>query len=481
MAEARAQNSYRVTERLESGGMAEVFRGESTSMAGFKKLVAIKRVLPHLASNEKFIRMFLDEARLSARLSHANIVQVFDIGRVEGTYFIVMEFIDGINLKGVIEYLRSRKETVSLALAVHICVKVCEGLFYAHELTETDGRTLGIVHRDISPPNVLISRRGEVKIVDFGLAKAAHSVEKTEPGVVKGKFSYLAPETASGQEADAQADLYAVGIMLWEMLAGRKLFQGETDFATVKMVQQSQVPPLREFNKDVPEDLLPILEKALARDKRARYRTAQEMGDALQRFLALNRMFATASELGDLVSRALEEKARAARSSGRNDAGEIDKIIQEMLGKFTSIDDTSMGGVGPSELLGASMEGARPLDADNFVDVNNWASDLVTEGRAGRATGGAMPALERPSIPLGLADELEGPDLGASGVGTQKLGNEKPNPPPTSLVHASGRGAFSQLAPPPPPPPKKFPVLVVVAVLGVLAAAAAGLHFAGVF
>lgn len=303
MAEARAQNSYRVSERLESGGMAEVFRGESTSVAGFKKQVAIKRVLPHLASNEKFIKMFLDEARLSARLSHANIVQVFDIGRVEGTYFIVMEYIDGVNLKGVVEYLRTRNEPMSVALAVHITVKVCEGLHYAHELTDSDGQPLHIVHRDISPPNVLISKRGEVKIVDFGLAKAAHSVEKTEPGVVKGKFSYLAPETAQGQEADAQADIYAVGIMLWEMLAGRKLFQGETDYQTVRMVQQSQVPSLRGINPSVPEGLERILMKALARDKAQRYRNAQHMGVELERFLAENRMFASAFDLGELVGR----------------------------------------------------------------------------------------------------------------------------------------------------------------------------------
>jgi serine/threonine protein kinase len=190
MAEARAQNTYRVTDRLEAGGMAEVFRGESTSVAGFKKQVAIKRVLSHLASNEKFIRMFLDEARLSARLTHTNIVQVFDIGHVENTYFIVMEFIDGVNLKHVIEHLRARKHPFPCNVAVHITAKVCEGLFYAHEITDSDGKLLGTSSTATSPPQrAHLARSGEVKIVDFGLAKAAVSVEKTEPGVVKGKFS----------------------------------------------------------------------------------------------------------------------------------------------------------------------------------------------------------------------------------------------------------------------------------------------------
>ncbi len=481
MAEARAQSSYRVTQRLESGGMAEVFRGEATSVAGFKKQVAIKRVLPHLASNEKFIKMFLDEARLSARLSHANIVQVFDIGRVEGTYFIVMEYIDGVNLKAVVEYLRARSEPVSVALAVHVTVKVCEGLHYAHELTDTDGHPLHIVHRDISPPNVLISKRGEVKIVDFGLAKAAHSVEKTEPGVVKGKFSYLAPETALGQEADSQADIYAVGIMLWEMLAGRKLYQGETDYQTVQMVQRSQVPSLRDLNPDVPEALERILMKALAREKAQRYRTAQHMGVELERFLAQNRMFASAFDLGELVGRVAEEKARSARVEGQQGSGEIDKLIQEELVKFTSLDEQSVAGKG---LAPEADAGARPLDADNFVDPSQWADDFASDIPAS-PRGGDNPAAprERLSVPVSLADELEGDDGPVAPVPTPAApaaDTHKPNPPPTSLVHGQGRaGSFAQLAPPP-KPPKSFPVGIVAAVVVLLAAAAGGLYFAGI-
>ena len=474
--EARAQSSYRVTERLESGGMAEVFRGEATSVAGFKKQVAIKRVLPHLASNEKFIRMFLDEARLSARLSHANIVQVFDIGRVENTYFIVMEFIDGVNLKHLVENLRNKRQAFPMALACHIAIKVCEGLQYAHHLHDSDNQDLHIVHRDISPPNVLISRQGEVKIVDFGLAKAAHSVEKTEPGVVKGKFSYLAPETAQGQEADAQADIYAVGIMLWEMLAGRKLFQGETDYQTVRMVQQSQVPSLRGINPSVPEGLERILMKALAREKAQRYRNAQHMGVELERFLAENRMFASAFDLGELVGRVAEERARSARSDGKQGVGEIDKLIQEELVKFTSLDEQSMAGQG---LAPEPAAGARPLDADNFVDPSSWADDLVGDPLAARLPGDVAPVGARPSaIPVSLADELEGDD-GPIPPAPAPPG-DKPNPPPTSLVHGQGRaGTFAQLAPPP-PPPKGFPVGAVVGVLVLLAAVAGGLYFAGV-
>src|SRR6266513_2654846 len=187
---------YTITERLDHGGMAEVFRGVSESMEGVKKSVAIKRILPNLTKNQKFISMFLDEARLSLFLQHANIVQVFDISRTpDNAYFLVMEYVDGCNLKSL------------------------------------------IVHRDISPPNILLSKNGEIKLVDFGLAKANSQIESTDPGVVKGKFSYLSPEAASGLEVDSRADVFAVGIILWELFTGRRLFYGDTDYQTVELVR----------------------------------------------------------------------------------------------------------------------------------------------------------------------------------------------------------------------------------------------------
>ncbi|MBP6832127.1 MAG: serine/threonine protein kinase [Deltaproteobacteria bacterium] len=485
--EARAQSSYRVTERLESGGMAEVFRGEATSVAGFKKQVAIKRVLPHLASNEKFIRMFLDEARLSARLSHANIVQVFDIGRVENTYFIVMEFIDGVNLKHLIENLRNKRQAFPMALACHIAIKVCEGLQYAHHLHDSDNQDLHIVHRDISPPNVLISRQGEVKIVDFGLAKAAHSVEKTEPGVVKGKFSYLAPETAMGQEADAQADIFAVGIMLWEMLAGRKLFQGETDYQTVKMVQQAVVPSLRSINPAVPEELENILAVALAKDKRVRYADAAAFSDELLNFIFGNKMRVGAQDLARVVNEAVAERKGAATLT-RKDGSVIDQLIQEELLRFTSLDDphspspaakTGTAGSNPN------AEGARPLDAGDFENVGEWASDLLDDGRPSRAgiawespLDGVSASVSTP--PGNLADELEG-DAPDSPVSDRPPTPKPPLTQPTSLVRSQ---SYAPLGQPPPTTTegKRFPaaLLAVVAAL-LLVGVGVGLYVKGVF
>src|SRR6476620_11829824 len=241
---ADSAQRYRVIEKLESGGMAEVFRAESAGLEGFKKQVAIKRVLPHLSEKKKFISMFLDEARLSAHLSHSNCVQVFDIGVADNADFIVMEYVDGSDLKAILETLKKRGRELPVEEAVFISIKICEGLCYAHELADSEGRQFGVVHRDVSPPNVLITKHGEIKIVDFGLAKASSQLERSEPGIIKGKFSYLAPEAARGQEVDARADIFAIGIMLWELLAGRRLFLGKTDLETVQMVQRSIVPPI---------------------------------------------------------------------------------------------------------------------------------------------------------------------------------------------------------------------------------------------
>src|SRR5690606_10863863 len=205
---------YRPLFKLDAGGMAEVYVAEAESMAGFKKKVAIKRVLPSLLKEERFLRMFLDEARLSLRFNHANIVTVFDIGKSASTYFIVMEYVEGTNLKFILQYLARRRRPMPVHHAVWLLNEILKGLDYAHNLRDSDtGREIGIVHRDISPPNILVSWNGEVKLTDFGLAKASTQLESTDPGVVKGKFAYLSPEAAEGREVDRRADLFAVGIL----------------------------------------------------------------------------------------------------------------------------------------------------------------------------------------------------------------------------------------------------------------------------
>src|SRR4051812_4576583 len=219
---------YKVLERLGGGGQAEVFRGISESIQGFKKSVAIKRVLPNLTSNQQFVAMFLDEARLSLFLQHANVVQVFDVSKADdGTYFLVMEFVDGCDLKALMAHQLAR-HIRDIGLAIYVVIEASRGLQYAHSLEHPyTGAPLGIVHRDVSPPNIMLSKNGEVKVVDFGLAKADSQLESTDQGVIKGKFSYLAPEAARGEDVDARADIFALGTITWEMLAGRRLFVGD--------------------------------------------------------------------------------------------------------------------------------------------------------------------------------------------------------------------------------------------------------------
>ncbi len=395
------QQRYRVLERIAAGGMAEVFRAESAGLEGFKKKVAIKRVLPHLAGKTEFIGMFLDEARLSAHLGHSNCVQVFDIGQGDNTFFIVMELVDGADLKGVISHRRDRGQVLPVEEAVLICVRICEGLTYAHELKDDKGQPLNIVHRDMSPPNVLITRHGEVKIADFGLAKANSQLEESQPGIIKGKFGYLSPEAAQGHPVDHRTDIFAVGIILWEMLAGRRLFQGQTDLETVKQVQRADVPDIRTVNPKVPESVVQVLNKALAGDPNQRYRTARALGDDLNQVLFRLPRAVSSFDIAQLVlpveaAREAEKKRKASQGSL------IGSLIDQALFEFTSIDEEGRSA--------ASGESASPLDVHSFVgDLPGAESDepLDWGNSLGLSTAPSSPMNELERIEVGNLSALE--------------------------------------------------------------------------
>jgi serine/threonine protein kinase len=377
------QQRYRVLKRLASGGMAEVFVAESAGIEGFKKQVAIKRVLPQLSKKEQFIAMFLDEARLSAHLSHSNVVSVFDIGVGDGSYFIVMEYVDGADLKAVIEHQKKIGRRVPVEAAVYVCMKICQGLAYAHELRTTEGKPLQVIHRDITPANVLITRYGEVKIVDFGLAKASSQLAESDAGIIKGKFGYLAPETVLEMPADQRVDIFAVGIILWEMLAGRRLFLGETDFQTVRLVRDAVIPQLSRINEAVPADLEKILNRALARDRDGRYLNARDLGRDLTRFLYRYGRPVGDDDVADLVRGAL------AVLPGQQVDGS--KMIAELI-DLAMLEFKSLAKE-PSSLVPHSS-----LIADE-ISLAPVSSD-----------GDAKPADDDGFTLGGLADELEGPD-----------------------------------------------------------------------
>jgi serine/threonine-protein kinase len=492
---SESQQRYRVVEKLESGGMAEVFRAESEGLQGFKKQVAIKRVLPHLSEKKKFISMFLDEARLSAQLSHSNCVQVFDIGVGDNAYFIVMEFVDGANLKAIAESLKKQGRDFPVSSAAFIAHEICKGLAYAHEMTDPNGVPLRIVHRDMSPPNVLLTKFGEIKIVDFGLAKANSQLEKSEPGIIKGKFSYLSPEAAMGQEVDSRTDIFAVGIILWELLAGQRLFLGETDFQTVKKVQQAVVPPIAQINKKVPPELERIVAKSLARDPSQRYATARELGVDLSKFMFSFGQPVSTFDIASLVGLAVKEKrVRAPQGSI------IDKLIEEALLEFTSLTDESTG-QGPRPAAKKAPGGMGALGPDKFVDPTNWANEISLDLGAGRADDSIRASLPPEVFQAGNLSALEddvpspqGPPMAPpSPAHMQQMPQPVHTPPPPPISNSPISAPVSSprtSAPPPmmpmpmsmtasvPPRPQKRPgngaaVGVVVALFAVAAFAAA--------
>ncbi len=493
------EQRYRVVERLEAGGMAEVFKGESLSVQGFKKQVAIKRVLPHLAQNKNFISMFLDEARLGARLTHANIVTVFDIGAADNTFFIVMEFVDGCNLKTIIETYRQAGRRLGVKESLFISMQALNGLSFAHELTDDEGKDLHIVHRDISPPNILLSKRGEVKVTDFGLAKATTQLEKTDPGVVKGKFSYLSPEAALGQPVDARTDVFALGIVLWEMLAGRRLFLGETDFQTVKLVQQAQIPSLSRINPEVDTELEKVIGGALTQDTKSRYQSAREFQDAVAGYLFSRKLKVTAFDVATLVKSALEQKAQLKKGAeSPQQQSIIDRLIQEELLRFTSLDDMS----DPFAQSGASPDSddaSKPLDAGLFENPADWFrddKDVQTGATAARGSTSSSPGwresgLEQDEPPPARNATPTGGIARALGPASSETRTSAPpgrtsappgrtSAPPQQSGVTAPRKAQTQVSPPttsePEPEPKKssaalYVVIALVVVLGAGAAA----------
>jgi serine/threonine protein kinase len=276
---------YLLLDRINIGGMAEVWRGKTFGAGGFERLVAIKRILPNIAEDEEFIAMFIDEAKISVQLAHANVAQIYELGQISNSYFIAMEYIPGKDMRAIFDRCRKKGEPAPIPLVAYCVAKMCEGLDYAHRKKDQMGRDLNIVHRDISPQNILISFEGEVKVIDFGIAKAAGKATKTQAGILKGKFGYMSPEQIRGLPLDRRSDVFAIGVCLYEMLTGERLFVGDSDFSVLEKVRKADVAPPSTYNRKIPEQLEKIVLQALARDVDERYQYASELGDDLQRFL----------------------------------------------------------------------------------------------------------------------------------------------------------------------------------------------------
>ncbi|MEW5848518.1 MAG: serine/threonine-protein kinase [Myxococcota bacterium] len=272
---------YELLHRLAVGGMAEIFRARSNALGGVIRTCVIKRILPELCENRQFVSMFIDEARILIGLHHENIVRLYDFGQVDGSYYMALEFVSGCDLVAVLERIYRNGQGMHPLAAAWVGRGLCEGLHHAHIQQDAAGRPLGIVHRDVSPHNVLLSWEGDVKVTDFGIAQAKHKLTLTTPGTVMGKFAYMAPEQAAGTKVDARADVFAVGVVLHEALAGQRLFAGSTPIETIGKLMHQQVQPPSTVKPGIPRELDQVVMRALEKDPAARFQSAEEMGAAL--------------------------------------------------------------------------------------------------------------------------------------------------------------------------------------------------------
>jgi len=280
----RLFGKYYLLELINVGGMAEVFKAKMFGVEGFEKIVAIKRILPEVAEDAEFIKMFVDEAKIAVKLQHPNVVQIFELGKIEDSYFIAMELINGKDLKTIRKRLKRVDLLMPVEQSAYIISQVCDGLDYAHRKTDEKMNPLNIVHRDISPQNMIVSYEGTVKLIDFGIAKAKSKSTKTQVGMLKGKFSYMSPEQVSGQPIDRRSDIFSLGVVFFEMLTGKRLFLGKNDVETLEKIRKAEVFPPSVFNSAVPPELDRIVLKALAKDREDRYQWASEFSEDLKKF-----------------------------------------------------------------------------------------------------------------------------------------------------------------------------------------------------
>jgi serine/threonine protein kinase len=276
---------YRLLERVAMGGMAEVFKAKRTGVEGFEKVLAVKRILPHLSDNKEFVDMFIDEAKMVAGLAHPNIVQIFDLGKIEKSYYIAMEYVHGRDLRSILRRARERDVRIPLDLSAVVVSKVCSALEFAHRKKDERGRAMMIVHRDISPQNILISFEGDVKLTDFGIAKAATKASITDAGALRGKLLYMSPEQAWGKPMDRRSDVFSLGIVFYEMVTDHRPFLGNSEMSILEMVRECRVAKPSTLNPAVPEKLENVIMMALARDPDDRYQDAAEMYRDLERVL----------------------------------------------------------------------------------------------------------------------------------------------------------------------------------------------------
>jgi len=381
---------YRLIRRLAVGGMAELFLAEAEGLGGFQKQLVLKRILPQLGINMQFVQMFLDEARLAAQLHHANIAQVYDIGRANGSYFFTMEYVEGHDLREVCRAFLRAGQLMPLEHAITIVSAACAGLHYAHEKVGADGTPLFVVHRDVSPANVLVTYEGAVKIVDFGVAKARSQQQQTQAGTLKGKISYMSPEQCRGDGLDRRADVFALGILLFELTTGTRLYRGDNEFKTLTRIVTEDAPPPSSRRANYPRGLEAIVMKALQRDRDKRFGSAQEMQLALDALAHQERLPTSTIALGSYMKQLFAAELAAARFD--RERGPLTLVVDDSDDPDAPLIEL---GHDPHDVVG-SLDDDEPSFAPSLAAVELVETD-GEEPRSGAALGVLPMATAKPS------------------------------------------------------------------------------------
>nr|WP_301340493.1 protein kinase [Corallococcus exercitus] len=411
--------SYQLLKRLATGGMAQIYLARRPGSDAPDKLLVLKRILPHLSENDEFVRMFLDEARIAARLAHPNVVQIYDLGAEGDTFFIAMEYIHGVDARRLWKRSETAGRPLPVPLVCRILLEACAGLDYAHKKTDATGRPLDIVHRDVSPQNILVTFDGGVKVVDFGIAKAADQATVTRSGVLKGKYSYMSPEQAAGQRVDRRSDVFALGVVLHELLTGGRLFKRPSDMLTLSAVAECHVPVPSQVAPRVPVELDAIVLKALAKEPDARYQHAQELQRALEGWLASQpQPCGTTADLAaymrELFADRLSEEARS---------GEV------------QVTDDEAGVAPPSPAPRRSV--MRPATPHGRTE--NEPTTTLRPPRANRPSG-KVEARREDAEAEGGRSEIRGPDTRPEGRNAEARVDAR-NAEPRADSRPDGRGA----------------------------------------
>ncbi len=409
----RQFGKYTLLRALASGGMAKVYLAIQRAVAGFEKLVVIKRILPELARDASFVEMLLSEARTAATLNHPNVVQTFDVGEVEGTYYIAMEHINGEDIRSIVRAMKRAEVTeFPMEHTLTILLGVCAGLAYAHEKRDLEGQTLDIVHRDISPQNILITFSGDVKIVDFGIAKSSEAAagEHTTAGQLKGKVPYMSPEQAKGNDIDHRSDIFAVGIMLFELTTGRRLFKAKSEFDTLKLICDREYPKPSQIVPGYPLGLEAIVMRALEKDRDKRYQNARDMQADLENFVRVERIAASAVSLSNWMKMLFQDKI-----DEQKEALQDVKQLADVIASQRSIVETDM--------FPGTTTGATTISG---TDVGAYTAIRQRKSRR-LAIAGALAAVLLVGTGLVVAFMQAGGEVAENGATTTA-----PPPPPTA-------------------------------------------------